>query len=214
MPCARALLALCVALLALNSAAQSEERRADAARLMNELMSGKAPVGAPFTLTSAHGKRVSLSDFRGKLVLLYFGYTSCPDVCPTDLLAMAQTLKSLGKQGDQVQPVFVTLDPARDTPEVLRGYAAAFHPRLIALTGSEDDIRRVATAYKIFYEKVRIERGDLYLIDHAAFTFLLDRRGKYVLVFPAGHNTGTDGGNGARTVGGKIIDARHPKPAA
>ncbi len=164
----------------------SEEPRAQAARLMNELMSGKAAVGMPFTLANAYGKRVSLADFRGKLVLLYFGYTSCPDVCPTDLLAIAQTLKSLGKPGEQVQPLFVTLDPARDTPEVLRGYAAAFHPRLIALTGSEENIRRVATAYKVFYEKVRIERADLYLIDHAAFTFLLDRQGKYRLFFPPG----------------------------
>lgn len=157
---------------------------------MNELMSGKAQVGAPFTLTGASGphlgKRVGLAEFRGKLVLLYFGYASCPDVCPTDLLAIAQTLKSLGKSADQVQPLFITLDPARDTPDVLRGYAPAFHPRLIALTGSEDEIRRVATAYKVFYEKVRIERADLYLIDHSAFTFLLDRNGRYVMFFPPG----------------------------
>lgn len=158
---------------------------------MNELMSGKAPVGGPFTLTSASGKRVHLADFRGKLVLLYFGYTSCPDVCPTDLLAVAQTLKSLGKAGEQVQPLLITLDPARDTPEVLRGYAAAFHPRLVALTGSEDDIRRVATAYKVFHEKVFPERGngkraDTYMIDHSAFTFLLDRNGNYVMFFPPG----------------------------
>ncbi len=186
-------LALCVPLACAQSARDTpreEARRAQAARLMNELMSGKAPVGTPFTLTAAsgaqRGKRLNLADFRGKLVLLYFGYTSCPDVCPTDLLAIAQTLKALGKQGEQVQPVFVTLDPARDTPEVLQGYAAAFHPRLVALTGSEDEIRRVATAYKVFYEKVRIERADLYLIDHAAFTFLLDRRGRYVLFFPPG----------------------------
>jgi cytochrome oxidase Cu insertion factor (SCO1/SenC/PrrC family) len=85
-----------------------------------------------------------------------------------------------------VQPLFITLDPARDTPDVLRGYAAAFHPRLIALTGSDDEIRRIATAYKVFYEKVRMERADLYLIDHSAFTFLLDRSGKYVMFFPPG----------------------------
>jgi cytochrome oxidase Cu insertion factor (SCO1/SenC/PrrC family) len=166
--------------------AQTEARRADAARLMNELMSGNVPVGAPFTLINPQGKPVSLADFRGKLVLLYFGYTACPDVCPTDLLAIAQTLTSLGKAGTAVQPLFVTLDPARDTPEVLRAYAAAFHPRLIALTGSEADIRRVATAYKVFYEKVRVERSDLYLIDHSAFTFLLGRDGKFLMFFPPG----------------------------
>jgi cytochrome oxidase Cu insertion factor (SCO1/SenC/PrrC family) len=183
---ARAALVLCAALCVTQAVAQSEARRAESARLMNELMSGKAAVGTPFTLTNPQGKRVSLADFRGKLVMLYFGYTSCPDVCPTDLLAIAQTLKSLGKQGEQVQPVFITLDPARDTREVLRGYATAFHPRLVALTGGEDEIRRVATAYKVFYEKVRIENMDRYLIDHAAFTFLLDRNGKYVLFFPPG----------------------------
>ena len=95
-------------------------------------------------------------------------------------------MKWLGTASEQVQPIFVTLDPARDAREVLRGYAAAFHPRLVALTGSESEIRRVATAYKVFYEKVRIERAKLYLIDHSAFTFLLDRNGKYVLFFPPG----------------------------
>jgi protein SCO1/2 len=179
-------LAACLALPCAPATAQSEERRADAARLMNELMSGKAAVGTPFTLTNQHGKRVSLADFRGKMVLLYFGYTFCPDVCPTDLLAIAQTLKSLGRSGEQVQPIFVTLDPARDTRELLRSYAAAFHPRIVALTGSEDEIRRVATAYKVFFEKVTPPDSKTYFIDHSAFTFLLDRNGKYVLFFPPG----------------------------
>lgn len=163
-----------------------EDRRAQAAQFMNELMLGKAAVGTPFTLTNQHGKRASLADFRGKVVLLYFGYTFCPDVCPTDLLAIAQTLKSLGKSADQVQPIFVTLDPARDTRELLRNYAAAFHPRIVALTGSEAEIRRVATAYKVYYEKVTPPDSKTYFINHAAYTFLLDRQGKYVLFFPPG----------------------------
>jgi cytochrome oxidase Cu insertion factor (SCO1/SenC/PrrC family) len=132
---------------------------------------------------------VSLSDFRGKVVLLYFGFTFCPDVCPIDLALIAQTLNSLGKSGDQVQPLFVTLDPARDTREVLRGYVAAFHPRIVALTGSEDEIRRVATSYKVFFEKVTAPGVKTYFIDHSAFTFLLDRNGKYVLFFPPGTPT-------------------------
>lgn len=153
---------------------------------MNELMSGKAQVGGPFTLVNQHGKRASLADFRGKVVLLYFGFTFCPDVCPTDLLAIAQTVNSLGKAGDAVQPLFVTLDPARDTREVLRGYAEAFHPRLMALTGTEEEIRRVADSWKVFYEKVTPEKSATYLINHAAFTFLVGRDGKYVLFFPPG----------------------------
>jgi protein SCO1/2 len=181
-----AVLAVCAALWVAQAPAQSEVRRAEAARFMNELMSGKAAVGAPFTLTNQHGKRVSLSDFRGKVVLLYFGFTFCPDVCPTDLAVIAQTLEALGKSGDQVQPLFVTLDPARDTRELLRGYAAAFHPRIVALTGSEDEVRRVATAYKVFFEKVTPPGSKTYFIDHSAFTFLLDRNGKYVLFFPPG----------------------------
>jgi cytochrome oxidase Cu insertion factor (SCO1/SenC/PrrC family) len=163
-----------------------EVRRADAARLMNELMSGKVPVGGPFTLSDQWGKRRTLDEFRGKVVLLYFGYTYCPDVCPTDLAAIGAMLRTLGTQGDVVQPLFVTLDPQRDTPEILREYVAAFHPRFVALRGSEDETRRVALSYKVFYEKVRRAESEPYLVDHAAFTFLLDRNGNYVAFFPPG----------------------------
>ena len=151
---------------------------------MNDLMSGKSPVGGPFTLADASGAPRSLAEFRGKLVLLYFGYVSCPDVCPTDLARIAAMLNSLGAEGEAVQPLFVTLDPVRDTPGVIKEYAAAFHPRLLALRGSEEETRRIATSYKVFYEKV--PQGGSYFIDHAAFTFLIDREGKYVAFFPPG----------------------------
>jgi cytochrome oxidase Cu insertion factor (SCO1/SenC/PrrC family) len=183
---AGAALALCAVLWATQAPAQSDVRRAEAAQFMNELMSGKAAIGAPFTLADPSGARVSLAAFRGKVVLLYFGFTYCPDVCPTDLYAIAQAMRSLGKAGDQVQPIFITLDPSRDTRELLRGYVAAFHPSFVALTGSEDEIRRVATAYKVFFEKVTPPGSKTYFIDHSAFTFLLDRHGKYVLFFPPG----------------------------
>jgi protein SCO1/2 len=124
-----------------------EMRPADAARLMNELMSGKVPVGGSFALDDQWGKPRTLDDFRGRVVLLYFGYTHCPDVCPTDLSAIGAMLRLLGAQGDAVQTLFVTLDPQRDTPSVLREYAAAFHPRFVALRGSEDDTRRIALRY-------------------------------------------------------------------
>ena len=163
-----------------------ENRRADAARLMNELMTGKTPVGGPFTLTDPDGRRTRLSDFQGKLVLLYFGYTFCPDVCPTDLLAIGQAIRSLGADGDEVQPMFVTLDPGRDTREVLRAYAPSFHPRFVSLSGTEDEIRRVATSYKVFYEKVTPPGVNTYLIDHSAYVFLLDREGRFITLFPPG----------------------------
>ena len=151
---------------------------------MNELMSGKVPVGGAFVLSDSVGRRVALADFRGKLVLLYFGYTTCPDVCPTDLAIIGDTLRDLGATGDQVQPVFVTLDPQRDTPAVLREYATAFHPRFVALTGTEGEIRRVATDYKVFFERVPLPGTKTYVIDHTAYTFLLDREGRFVSLFP------------------------------
>jgi len=163
---------------------KSEERRADAGRLMTELMSGKAAVGGPFALPDARGNVRSLSEFRGKLVLLYFGYAQCPDVCPTDLARIGAMLRSLGAQAEAVQPLFVTLDPQRDTPEVLREYAAAFHPQFVALRGSEEETRRIATSYKVFYEK--LPQPQSYLIDHTPLTFLLDREGKYIAFFPPG----------------------------
>jgi cytochrome oxidase Cu insertion factor (SCO1/SenC/PrrC family) len=163
-----------------------ETRRADAARLMNELMSGKVQVGGPFVLTDQYGKPRSLRDFRGKLVLLYFGYAFCPDVCPTDLAAMAQAIRALGSQGDKVLPVFVTLDPERDTQDLLKSYVAAFHPRFIALRGPEGEVRRVATSYKVYFEKVTPPGSSAYLIDHMAFVFLLDRDGRYLAFFPPG----------------------------
>ncbi|HKQ27392.1 MAG TPA: SCO family protein [Burkholderiales bacterium] len=163
-----------------------EVRREDAARLMNELMSGKALVGGPFSLTDQWGKPRSLAEYRGKVVVLYFGYTFCPDVCPTDLAAIGAMLRSLGPQSAEVQPIFVTLDPERDTPEALRDYVAAFHPAFVALRGSDAQTRRVATSFKVFYEKVPLPQSKAYLVDHMAFIFLLDRNGEYVAFFPPG----------------------------
>jgi len=157
----------------------------DGAQLMNELMSGTSAVGTSFTLDDQYGARRSLAEFRGKVVLLYFGYTYCPDVCPTDLARIARAVTSLGPLAPQVQPILVTLDPDRDTPQLLREYAAAFDARLLALRGSEAETRRIATAYKVYYQKRRLEDGS-YLVDHAAFTFLLDREGRYVAFFPPG----------------------------
>ena len=152
---------------------------------MGELMSGKVPVGARFALPDASGKLRSLEEFRGKLVLLYFGYTGCPDVCPTDLAFIAAAMRALGAQADAVQPIFVTLDPARDTREVLREYAAAFDARFVALRADEEETRRIARAWKVYYDKVPRPDG-AYFLDHMAFTFVLDRRGRYTALFPPG----------------------------
>jgi protein SCO1/2 len=178
--------AAAAALFLQGCASEPPQRRADAARLMGELMSGRHPVGGRFTLSDPGGRRVALADFRGRLVLVYFGFVSCPDVCPADLAFIAQALRELGPAADDVQPLFITLDPERDAPALLREYAAAFHPRLLALTGTPQEIRRVATAYKVFFEKVELAEGRGYTIDHTAYTFLLDRKGEFVILFPPG----------------------------
>jgi cytochrome oxidase Cu insertion factor (SCO1/SenC/PrrC family) len=141
-----------------------------------------ASIGGPFTLTDQNGTERHAEDFRGKLMLIYFGYTYCPDVCPTELQTMSEALDRLGAKGDAVQPIFITVDPARDTPEQLKSYAENFHPRLLALTGSAEQIAQVARAYKVFYQPVKQGDGE-YLMDHSSIVYLMDRDGHYLAHF-------------------------------
>jgi protein SCO1/2 len=173
--------------IAANAMAAATEPAADEpARLMNELMSGTAAVGGPFTLADPDGRRRSLAEFRGQFVLLYFGYTSCADACPADLAQMAHAVTALGAQGAAIQPIFITLDPGRDTAAVLRNYAQAFHPRLLALRGTEAETRRIARLYKVAYRRVPQAGPGGYLLDHSAFTYVLDGEGKYLAFLPPG----------------------------
>jgi cytochrome oxidase Cu insertion factor (SCO1/SenC/PrrC family) len=184
-------LGLCAAMtLGVAGAQQTggEPRRLDAARLMNDLMAGRGPIGGPFSLPDQHGRRVGPEQWRGKVVLMYFGYTSCPDACPTDLSNIAAAIEALGPDGSKVQPVFVTLDPHRDTPALIGRYVQSFNPRFAALGGSEAEIRRVALSYKVYYEKVPLRGTDRYLIDHTSFTYVLDTEGRYAGYFPPGTN--------------------------
>jgi cytochrome oxidase Cu insertion factor (SCO1/SenC/PrrC family) len=164
----------------------SAPERAEAARLMNELMTGAGAIGGPFQLTDQKGRRAGPAQWRGKWVLMYFGYTSCPDACPTDLSSIAAAIATLGADGDGVQPVFVTLDPQRDTPSMLAAYVRNFNPRFVALGGTEQEIRRVALSYKVYYEKVARPGSDDYVIDHTSFTYVLNAAGQYAGYFPPG----------------------------
>lgn len=168
-----------------SSMAQIAQPRADATRLMSELMSGKATVGGPFTLTDHLGQTRSLAEFEGKLVLIYFGYMFCPDICPTDLANIARLLVLLEKDSAQVQAIFITLDPTRDTQELIGQYVGHFDKRILGLRGTESQTKELATQYKTFYEKVRVN-GQQYLVDHTAFIYLMNRAGKYVAFFPPG----------------------------
>jgi cytochrome oxidase Cu insertion factor (SCO1/SenC/PrrC family) len=166
-------------------AAQSAQERA-AAQAMDDLMYGRGAVGGPFTLTDQSGRRRSDAGFRGKLLIVYFGYTFCPDICPTDLQQIGLAVDRLGAAGAAVQPLFVSIDPERDTPEVLAQYVPSFHPRLLGLTGSPEEIAAVAREYKVVYTKYQPPEGGPYLIDHTGFTYIVDAAGKYRGFFPPG----------------------------
>jgi cytochrome oxidase Cu insertion factor (SCO1/SenC/PrrC family) len=141
-----------------------------------------AAVGGPFALLDQDGHRKTDKDFRGHWVLLYFGYTNCPDVCPTTLALMASVLDRLGARAARVEPVFITVDPARDTPEVLKKYLAAFGPRFVGLTGTPGAIAETARAYRVYYAK-RWLAGGSYSVDHSSVIYLLDPNGKFVKVY-------------------------------
>ena len=176
---------LVLGVASLGYAQTTAQSKAESTRLMSELMSGKGQVGGPFTLLDHTGKKRSLAEFKGKVVLIYFGYMFCPDICPTDLSNLAALLKRLGKDGDQVQTIFITLDPARDTPELIGKYVQHFDKRILGLRGTEQQTKQVATQYKTFYEKVSL-KGNQYVIDHTAFTYIVNRAGKYLAFFPPG----------------------------
>lgn len=149
------------------------------------LMDPLAPVN-DFSLTAAGGKPVRISDFRGKLVALYFGYTYCPDVCPTTLAELAAGMRDLGADAQQVQVIFISVDPARDTPERLADYVANFDPSFIGITGSPEEIAAVATPLGIYYQAHEGTAATGYLVDHTATVMVLDRQGRLRLLLPFG----------------------------
>ncbi|MDH3595589.1 MAG: SCO family protein [Rhodospirillales bacterium] len=157
-------------------------------------------IGGPFELVAHTGETISDAAFRGRFMLVFFGYTFCPDVCPTELLVMSQALDLLGEKGEAVQPILITVDPERDTAEALAEYVGNFHPRLIGLTGTEEQIAAAAKAYRAFYAKAFYPasggtedardgqtteaQADDYLMNHSAFTYLMGPDGGYRTVFP------------------------------
>ena len=145
---------------------------------------GEALVGGPFTLVDQHGAEVTEQDFAGRYMLIYFGYTYCPDFCPMSLSNMAQALDLLPPaQAEQVVPILITVDPERDTVEQLAEYAPLFHPRLVALTGSVEQVRQAAKAYRVYFSKADNGDPDAYLMDHSTFIYLMGPDGRYVRHF-------------------------------
>ena len=145
---------------------------------------GEALVGGPFTLTDQHGAVVTERDFAGRYMLIYFGYTYCPDFCPMSLSNMTQALDLLPpEQAEQVVPIFITVDPERDTVAQLAEYAPLFHPRLVALTGSPEAVKQAAQAYRVYFAKAGDTDSDAYLMDHSTFIYLMGPDGRYVRHF-------------------------------
>jgi protein SCO1/2 len=131
-----------------------------------------------FNLPDTSGKMRSLKDFQGKLVVLFFGYTQCPDVCPTTMTELAQAKKALGADGDKVQGIFVTVDPERDTPEVLKNYMANFDPTFIGLRGTPEQVAATAKDFKVYYKKVDGKTANTYTMDHSAASYVYDTHGR------------------------------------
>lgn len=148
---------------------------------LNEQGGGGPSVGGPFTLEDSGGRTATDRDFRGKYMLVYFGYTYCPDVCPTTLNAVADALDRIGKKADDLKPVFITVDPRRDTPAVMKQYTAAFTPRLVGLTGTTEQIAAVAKEYRVYYAEHRTGPGpNDYSMDHSSILYLMGPDGRFI----------------------------------
>jgi cytochrome oxidase Cu insertion factor (SCO1/SenC/PrrC family) len=148
------------------------------------MATGTALVGGPFTLTDQNGRKVSEKDFLGKPMLVIFGFTFCPDICPTELQVMTAALDAMGADGEWIQPVFITIDPERDTPSVMKAYVENFSPRLMGLTGTPDEIAAVAKAYRVYYAKAPNQASpESYLMDHSSIIYLMGPDGGFVKHF-------------------------------
>ena len=159
-------------------------RSAEAPQFMLVDVTG-ASFGKALELTDHNGKPRSLAEFRGKVVAIFFGYTHCPDVCPATLAELAQIMRELGADAEKVQVLFVTVDPERDTPQVLRQYVPAFYPSFLGLVGDADATARAAKEFKVFYQKQPLKSGG-YSVDHSAGTYIFDREGRLRLFAPYG----------------------------
>ncbi len=143
-------------------------------------------IGGPFRLTDHNGQRVTEASYRGRLMLIFFGFTHCPDICPTELQSMAEVLERLGPAAERVAPLFISIDPERDGPEELARYLALFDDRIIGLTGTAEEIASVARAFRVYYAKVHPPDASTYTMDHSSFTYLLDGEGRFLALFRHG----------------------------
>jgi protein SCO1 len=141
-----------------------------------------AAIGGPFHLTDQDGRPFSNEDLKGKTFLVFFGFTHCPDVCPTTLFEISEIMRNLGSEADRTAALFISVDPERDTPEAMKDYLSSFDPHVRGLTGNAPDLAAVAKAYRVYYKKVPLDGGD-YTMDHTAIVYLMDKEGQFVSPF-------------------------------
>ena len=146
-------------------------------------VSTASAVGGPFKLVDQNGKPITDQDFKGKPWLVIFGYTHCPDVCPTTLFDVSEMFRAMGKDADRTAALFITVDPERDTPAVIKDYLSSFDPRLMAATGDRASIDAAEKAYRVYAKKVPTGKGDDYSMDHTAMVYLMDKQGRFVAPF-------------------------------
>ncbi|MET3595137.1 protein SCO1/2 [Mesorhizobium shonense] len=175
----------CIAIMVLGVAAMLVWPRA-----AQTTVNAVAPIGGPFTLTTQAGAKLSDTDLKGKPFAVFFGFTHCPEVCPTTLWEMTEAMKTLGPEADKLKVLFISVDPARDTPDFMAGYLESFDPRIIGLTGTEAEVAAVGKEYRVYWKKIPTEDGD-YTMDHTASIFLMDANGEFAGTISYGEEMST-----------------------
>ena len=151
-------------------------------RLSAPVAQQAAAIGGPFKLTDQNGKTVTDQDLKGRPFLVFFGFTHCPDICPTTLFDVSEIMRALGKDAERVGALFITVDPERDTPAALKDYLSSFDPHLLGLTGEPAAVAAVAKAYRVYFKRVPLDQGG-YTMDHTAIVYLMDKDGRFVSPF-------------------------------
>ena len=146
------------------------------------LATAQAAIGGPFRLTDQNGKTITDQDLKGRPFLVFFGFTHCPEICPTALFDISEVLNKLGPDADKINALFITVDPERDTPQVLKEYLSSFNPRLIGVGGDPEALAAVAKEYRVYYKKVPLKDGD-YTMDHTAIVYLMGKDGRFIAPF-------------------------------
>jgi protein SCO1/2 len=144
---------------------------------------GAVQIGGPFALKNASGQTVTDKDFRGKVMLVFFGYTNCPDICPAELQKIGQAMDKLGPKASRLAPIFISVDPERDSPQIVDAYAKSANSGIVGLTGSTDEVQKAAKAYRVFFRKAPDKAGGSYVVDHSTITYVMGPDGKYLTHF-------------------------------